>query len=524
MGGHGQCERAAMKKNLFLLVVCSLLAVFVGIPGMQLARAAEAVKDLGHFEFRWVLGANEDGPLDELVWGDRNGGNGKTYQVGRESVVTDRDVSKAAVVADEGSSGKSTVLVEFWPEASERLLNATKAKLGHECAVLIDGAILNVNTVRGAVSNRMPISGMEPAAAAGLARLLNLRATAPVNQWLNPPQGVVLDPAGQPVAGANVVVLPSGTVIKGRTAKLSEQPFPSGVVTTKTGVDGGFKCDEVKAPYLLLAESAEGYGEVTGGQLMTAKEIRLAPFAKVGGRVYCGKEPYRNSPVSLVALESKHRVGSKPGEEVEISSQVFAKTDDEGKYLFEQVPQGAYFVCMANAEGTVPVYSTACEVEARSGESAECVVGEPIGGSVRGTLRLVRWNLPRVALDRIHIQLAGTVSGPLKEAMVQTAQAAWQEFRNSACGRTQEMDIKAQPDGSFHAEGLAAGRYSLVCSVSAEDIGITGDPRRVGGTAVSFVVKPKEKDIDLGGLAIGQDPSWKMPLTSRLWNWVSGKE
>ncbi len=513
-----------MKKNLFLLVVCSLLAVFAGIPGLQRAHAADAAKDLGRFEFRWVLGGDEAGAFDEIVWSPSNGGSGKTYRVAREAVVTDKDISEATVMQDEGRPGKRTVLVEFWPEASERLLNSTKAKLGHECAVLIDGAILNVATVRGAVSNRMPVSGMEPDAAAALARLLTMRAAAPVSQWLNPPEGIVLDPSGQPVVGADVVVLPSGAVVKGRTAKLSEQPLPPDVVVVKTAADGRFRCDDMKKPYLIMAESGDGYAEATGEQLMAAREMRLTPFAKVGGRVLCGSEPHKNGPVVLVMAEQKRRVGSRPGEEVQIFAQVFSQTDEGGNYAFDHVRGGLHFVCYANGDGTIPIYSTATAVEAKSGETAECVVGGSMGGSVKGTLKFHNWNLPRVALDKVRIHLMGTVSVAFSGAIDEPAQIAWQEFSKSECGRQRDREIKAEPDGSFHAEGLPAGEYGLDCSVFGEDIGVAGDSSRAGGNDLGFTVKPEKKDIDLGEVGIGQNPRWKMPLTSRIWNWVSGKE
>ncbi len=511
-----------MKRNMCFLGVCLLLVALAWGLGMQSARAAEAAKDIGRFEFRWVVQDGEKDAFDEVVWNSVNGGSDKAYKVAKEAVVTDEDISKAVARPDQSHPGKSMVLVELWPEASERLKNSTREKVGHECALIIDGAILNVATVRDAISHRMAVFGMNPDAAGGLARLLSMRAKAPVSQWLSPPEGIVLDPSGQPVAGADVVVLPSGAAVKGRTAKLSEQPFPPGVVVTKTAGDGKFKCDDIKKPYLILAESAAGYAEITGEQLLAAKEIRLTPFARVGGRVYCGRDPYKNGPVALVMAEPKRRVGGTPGEEVQIFAHVFTNTDEEGKYVFDRVRQGRYSVCYANGEGTVPIYATGTAVEAKSGEAAECVIGDPVGGSVKGKLHLDRWNLPPVALDKVRIHLMGTVSGVLTEAMDKSAQEAWQEFSNSECGRQRDRVIKAEPDGSFHAEGLSAGEYGLDCSVFGEDIGVAGDSGRAGGNNLGFTLKPEKKDIDLGEVGIGQNPRWKMPLTSRLWNWVSG--
>lgn len=488
------------KPALWLSMITGAVLILIGALGLPAAYSAPRqianAEEPPRLELRWVLGADESGDSEEMVSDQSPGMPSKTYRVATNPMITEKDVASAVNKADTQSPEQAMVLIQLWPESGERLLKATRSNVGRELAVIVDGRLVNAAVVRDGISENFCITGFTPAKAAALAKRFNAYVLEPSNQFLSPPQGTVLDVNGLPAVGANVLLLPSGTRVKG-----PQDNTPQAGTLTKTTGEGKFEFSPVDTPYLLLCESDTGCARVTGEQLQASNQLQLKPFARVEGTAFCGPAPYKDRYVALVSAQPSWRVGQKPGEEVQYLPDLFVKTGDQGQYVFDRVPEGRYAVCYTNEEGTVPVLWAITIAEAKAGETVRCGMGEPIG-SVKGQLALGDWKWPQPELTNIRMLIAWGANISLNREPDTSEMEALNKFSQTGCGRQFVREAVIPPDGSFAVEGLPAGHYYLHFTEVPKGLQSAHAFRDVYSETSDFTITQEKKDIDIGEIRL----------------------
>ena len=104
---------------------------------------------------RFEVRLAEERPIPGLVVA-QIGDSGRLIYLHPEIVVSNDDIEQAWVFQDPPGFG---VAVTFLPSAADRMRQATTAHLGRPLAILIDGHVVSVPTVRGAVSDSAVING-----------------------------------------------------------------------------------------------------------------------------------------------------------------------------------------------------------------------------------------------------------------------------------------------------------------------------------------------------------------------------
>jgi hypothetical protein len=142
----------ARARRRFLAAAAALVIVAAGALGYQLgtfgtARLLAAVR----FEVRLA----EDTPAPGLMVA-QVGDSARLIYLHPEIVVSNDDIEQAWVFQDPPGFG---VALKFLPSGAERMQQATKAHIGRPLAILIDGRVVSVPTLRGAISDSATING-----------------------------------------------------------------------------------------------------------------------------------------------------------------------------------------------------------------------------------------------------------------------------------------------------------------------------------------------------------------------------
>jgi protocatechuate 3,4-dioxygenase beta subunit len=304
-----------------------------------------------------------------------------------------------------------------------------------------------------------------PAGASDATRLAAERAKeAPANSLPAPAEpaanvpladflaGVVVDPNGRPIAGAEVSFGPQEAFNFNRRGRFalsfgrpSDGRAPS--IQAKTGDDGAFRLANVaRVEGMSLKVDHADYVVYTRGDLILPKSgmelgrITLQPGAIVTGQVFGpGGAKLAGAEVSLRdAPEESRRPGAFFGMGFGPRGTRVTKTDAEGRFRLSGMPAGPALV-LATSEGL-------CEAESAP---VTLVALQETGGVV---LRLERGDT-----------LTGIVRDgggkPIAEANVDAWNEAVNDFRRFAGGG---LRAKTGSDGRFSIPGVERGRYSVM--------------------------------------------------------------
>ncbi len=150
--GRLLCTMAA----LTLIVGCVTIATVKALP-LELGALAQTGS-----ASRMVIRLAETTPADGLREVVVPGSNERIY-LHSTPLATWEDVSVVKVIND--GNGQIGVAMTFEPAAASRMTNATAAHLGKPLAILIDGRVVSVSTVRTAIGDSATITGITAALA-----------------------------------------------------------------------------------------------------------------------------------------------------------------------------------------------------------------------------------------------------------------------------------------------------------------------------------------------------------------------
>ncbi len=212
------------------------------------------------------------------------------------------------------------------------------------------------------------------------------------------PGGIILGPEGEPVADADVILLPttSGFSVDFKDPVRNLRNY-SGVEVTKTDEKGKFNFQPTEGEHRLFVACEQGVIVLNQFAKTENQEIRLNKWGSIEGVIKVNDSP--GAEVEVFASPSHS------GEQIFFYNIPTVKTNSEGKFSFPRLLPGNYTVGRARKfnNGHSTVYMDGKIQEVRAGETTTYTFGG-VGRPVTGKL-----NIPKDIADKVQLG-AGTYS------------------------------------------------------------------------------------------------------------------
>jgi RNA polymerase sigma factor (sigma-70 family) len=154
------------------------------------------------------------------------------------------------------------------------------------------------------------------------------------------PSGLVVDEAGRPVGGAEVMLATESQrarLLGGSWRTSPGQRSSSGAGTIVADDHGRFTFSPTAERYELAAAHPTGYGAATADEFAKTGRLVLRPWGRAEGRVVVGGVPRVGATVHLDHEESRIR-----SEQLLIAAAEIVATDTEGRFEAERLPAGDF--------------------------------------------------------------------------------------------------------------------------------------------------------------------------------------
>lgn len=283
----------------------------------------------------------------------------------------------------------------------------------------------------------------------------SLAATAPASLAVNEVRPIsIVRPDGRPAANATVFVLTADDAVQILNGRV--HPSLINAVTSASATAGGILTLRTSDPAeeLLIYEDA-GYARILHTTAEAAGIITLTPWGRIEGTARRGTKSAPGITISTFYPDEIHRVP--------YTGRYFAynnvKADADGHFILDRVFAGRVQVSAVNLEptddgGSVEISIGTDFVTVAPGGSANVALGghgRPISGSITLPAELLHTAHSRAS---VHLQ-----RNPARQAATQPAKPG--EFD------PQTFSLFVQEDGTFRAENVPAGTYTLVATIQA---------------------------------------------------------
>ncbi len=329
----------------------------------------------------------------------------------------------------------------------------------------------------------------------------------------NAVRGVVLLPDGSVAAGAQVALCTSEKgVTLGKTKFLNRGDS----IVVDADDEGRFVFPPALAPQAVFAVHMQGFGHATVDGANPVVSIQLEPWGRIEGVLKRKGRTVADQRMA-VTYSSVSLAGRPMAMSLDYSS-FTAETDEQGNFVFEQVPPGDLTLFLVSGPG-VP-WGLQTPIQLQPGATFSMQVGGT-GRTVKGQFVLsdagqsVNWQ------KQMRFATIATKPPPLpmpKGLQGQDA-AKWRhEFMQSDAGRARAKALQAgrsfpltvQADGSFMAEDVLPGEYQLQGQLfdAAFDPGRPNfaSATRLGMVQKEIVVPETDANQSADALDIGKIP------------------
>ena len=476
------------------------------IPATQPASRPAATRAAApRLQFRLIDDANTGAPADEMVDpGDRDGQ--RQVRVLKPILLDESAVARARRVA---GNGEVQIYIDFTESGAKRFEQITSENLHRRLAIVFDGKLLSAPTIQSTIKSAAVITGgprglREADIDAMLAALnsANTPATHPATTQATGDAegprdqsipGRLVDPAGKPVAGAQVVPCDNKLIFSVHQGDLKDMKG-NGVLVISTDADGRFVIPPLSQrdmgvdPQLstdvkrVLVYHDHGFAFFSIDELRKSGQITLQPWATVKGTFQLGSKPMAGEKIVL-QFTLVGRRGS-------IHLDYTTTTDSAGRFEFSRVPPLAgtigrevkaseWMTGVAPSGAIIPVPGRTTEVQL--GGTGRPVIGRLVVPA--GHEALSDWSGATLSLVA-QVQSPALPLGhyPTTPRDFEQMDAWQQNLIESDEGRKYLLSlwssfVAVQKDGSFRVDEVPPGRYTLVCQVNLPP---SGDPPRQG--------------------------------------------
>ncbi len=321
------------------------------------------------------------------------------------------------------------------------------------------------------------------------------------------PAGVVVDPAGNPVPGAEVALVTKQShdinLQRGRLIS-----YGSGKVV-RSDEQGRFKLLVAADPRRIVAASEIGYGEATPEEFQQTKTIVLLPWGRIEATVLSGGKPVSDRSYMLSTQPQGWGEGS-----LNVQWDGYkAETDAEGKFTMGKVPPGPRgLIRLIQTDANSWAHAQTIPVDVRPGETTVVTLG--------GTGAVISGHAEATALvsGKEGVRINGGLHTPHPQPPqgLKTPEEfrAWAELPETKEAQKSFRSYTAEfkPDGTFSFDGVPPGEYTLSLMATMKkaggqpwemiQLGRFERPVSVPDTAQTAVVP-----IDLGEMVLQPMPA-----------------
>ncbi len=185
---------------------------------------------------------------------------------------------------------------------------------------------------------------------------------------------IVVIPDGRPADRAEVAVIKANhwTLETGLTLSKNK---------THTDARGKFRLIRPDEQHRLVVLGERGYARLAPGQWREGMKIELTPWGRIEGRMMQG-----DKPVDFDTVQYSGRFAKQPGQPELRTRHEPVWTDAEGRFVFDKVPAGRFYVSRLGKDNTYSLRGRMCEVE--PGKTTKLQLGGQ-GPSLEGRFRFV---------------------------------------------------------------------------------------------------------------------------------------
>jgi hypothetical protein len=324
---------------------------------------------------------------------------------------------------------------------------------------------------------------------------LRARTEATVSVLLPDNRPAVQADVGLAMPQAGLQLVPGG---------FSHQNVQSGTSLLMTDEQGNFRLPSDESISRIFVAHPAGFAEVTPAALANDPTIRLVPWGRLEGTYTVGGQPATNRDLLF-------QYGQAHSREISTSFEAYrARTDDAGRFVFNQVPSGQHKIIRLIPVGAGTLqHDPIADVEIRPGETTTTTIG---GAGYSVTARLHwpdDWKTRKPERVFAFIQtappqaLAALFNSPNVEPAVAAQAQQSPEIQQYARTSRHFQAAVAGDFQSISAEELPPGDYVLIISAISEMT--SGQPSNARtGAKSSFTVPsdPRFGSLDLGEISL----------------------
>jgi hypothetical protein len=263
-------------------------------------------------------------------------------------------------------------------------------------------------------------------------------------------RGVLVTPDGAPVAGGTVVISNGqpGGMPHLANARLADADRQGKVVTTDAA--GEFVLPSPPEVGTVVAAQEKGFGIASIQQVRDSGRLVLQAFGRIEGTYTGGGQPVAGQEFTLRDADVSF-----------VWSQYKATTDENGRFIFEQVPPGeCRIIRLVKESDNGWAHRYGADVKVFPGQTAQVALGDS-GATLTGR---IRYESPTAEGEKLSLQASlRTVPPPLPGGMsAEETRAYYQTPEGKAITRqAKTFVVNVADDGSWNVDSIPPGTYAL---------------------------------------------------------------
>lgn len=320
----------------------------------------------------------------------------------------------------------------------------------------------------------------------------------------------VLNPNGRPAANAEVGLLEEGTSL---TLSAGHLRAESGGGLLQTDSEGAFQLAPDEAIQRVVALNPQGFATASPSALAGEPTIQLQPFGRLEGRWL-----ERNQPASQKKLALLYELQG-TGARLFLDGKTFsAMTDDQGHFVFPQVPPGTFRLTRPVPEGNgVTTMEPVADAIVRPGETTTVAIGEGYIVSLR-----LRWPADLAPSKSTRTGVFLHTPGPEPPTAIMHDPQALAQWAQTPDIQAKLRDVRGYEfvegtDGSWTADAVPSGTTYRLEARAMDETATNGLPPFIayGQMTVTLPAEPPTGQFDAGELILQRARQSAAPAGAR---------
>jgi beta-lactamase regulating signal transducer with metallopeptidase domain len=320
-------------------------------------------------------------------------------------------------------------------------------------------------------------------------------------------KGVILLPNGQPATNAQVAVPFLGSGLRLGLGEIVFSPAGSEDSVVRTAPDGSFTIPTYRGGPWIVALNKDGFAQMSVEQFRAAPQLKLQKWGRIKGQLIIDHHARPDEMVMLHLSAPPGRFATNGPSSLSgtmnfpvlfyFSDAFQARTDDQGRFDFTFVPPGEHMMMHVIPQGKYGlIFSELERVDVKPGATAVIKVGGT-GRTVTGRIKIDNGTAADLQDAQIHLRIDTSFTNDLEPQ-----------------GGFRLYAAVPKLDGSFRAEDVAPGLYTIRYTIRTSDSG-TSRTASFYQPPVKWYIPPAKDDQDDSPVNWGE-----IQLTKKFtWPW-----